>query len=601
MKRTFVLLFLGAAAALGMWYGLRGSAPRAASPSAVTSLLPKETLAFVHLPDLKKSRAQWHETDLYKLWREPAVQDFLARPLKRLPKTAEARQQFVELEALDPTDAFVAIIAFENHDPKIVGGFRFKGSAADAEKMMGPWRARLEENLSGAKRETVAYEGHQIDLISRDAIQVATVYDDAWFFCGNDLAGLKALLDRTDKRINDSAGTLAADENFRAAMKHAPADYTAFAYARLDTYMQKLVARMAPGNENNEQLSRLRQIRSVSAATTFAKNKVRDVLFVAMPKLGESGDLTRSSLTLATKDSFLYAANLLNISKQLNWPDAPANAASGMPAALQTFVAAFAANGITRDDWEAAFSPEVGVVGDWPSNSRLPALFATVAVKDAAKANKIAETIASAAPEGHSWTASEKEGVRYFSQPPPNPMVPISPTIAISDRLLIAGLDATSVEAAMKRSGTSASELAASDVFKAAERTVSPAKLSFAYIDAALLYNRLDATLRPMLIMAAAFVPGIAETVDLGKLPAAEVITRHLSPLVLSQSYDGDGYMTESVGPVSVFQAALGAAGLSGAGGAFYQHQIQNSSDTSAEESPTPSIEPPSPTPDESP
>jgi hypothetical protein len=77
-----------------------------------------------------------------------------------------------------------------------------------------------------------------------------------------------------------------------------------------------------------------------------------------------------------------------------------------------------------------------------------------------------------------------------------------------------------------------------------------------------------------MLIMAAAFLPRIAETVDLGKLPPPEVVTKHLSPTVLSQRYEGHGYLISSIGSVSAFQAVLGVATASGAGATFYQRQF---------------------------
>ena len=127
---------------------------------------------------------------------------------------------------------------------------------------------------------------------------------------------------------------------------------------------------------------------------------------------------------------------------------------------------------------------------------------------------------------------------------------------------------------------------------------------AFAYFDSAMFYTRLDAAVRPMLIMAAAFMPKVAETVDLGKLPAAEAITKHLSPIVLSQTYQGDGYMTESVGPVSIYQAALGMAALTGMGASFYQHQVHGVPDdtpTAAASTPAAPSVMPSPDPDETP
>jgi hypothetical protein len=126
----------------------------------------------------------------------------------------------------------------------------------------------------------------------------------------------------------------------------------------------------------------------------------------------------------------------------------------------------------------------------------------------------------------------------------------------------------------MTRASTGASPFSATQGFKAAEALVPKPTNAFTFVDTALLYGRLDAALRPMLVMAAAFAPGIANAVDLNKLPAPEVITKHLSPIVMSQIYQNDGYVTESVGPVSMYQAILGIAGASGAAAALYQRQF---------------------------
>jgi len=71
-----------------------------------------------------------------------------------------------------------------------------------------------------------------------------------------------------------------------------------------------------------------------------------------------------------------------------------------------------------------------------------------------------------------------------------------------------------------------------------------------------------------MLLMAAAFVPAVAGSIDPAKLPPSEVITKHLSPIVSSQRYDGDGYVAESIGPITLDQLGIGIAILSSFGGA---------------------------------
>jgi hypothetical protein len=269
-----------------------------------------------------------------------------------------------------------------------------------------------------------------------------------------------------------------------------------------------------------------------------------------------------------------------------------------------------AASGVTLERWNSAFGSELGVIGDWPATSRLPALLATLPVKDAGRATEIISALTSAAAAGEesTWVSSEEEGVRYYAQTPANPMVPIAPTIGLTNQLAVLGLDRTSVASAIKRS-SGGSALATADNFKAAEALVPAPEHTFWYLDAALLYTRLDATVRPMLIMGAAFVPAIAQAVDLSKVPAPEVVTRHLSPFVLSQSYQGDGYRMESVGPVSIYHAAIGIAALTGAGAKFYQTQVRSGTaptaidpdepDGAAAAAAAPSTSLPSPSPDE--
>src|SRR5205823_5820223 len=93
----------------------------------------------------------------------------------------------------------------------------------------------------------------------------------------------------------------------------------------------------------------------------------------------------------------------------------------------------------------------------------------------------------------------------------------------------------------------------------------------------ALIYTRFDASLRPLLAMGAAFLPSLSDTIDLGKLPPADIVARHVSPTVMSQSYRGDGYVAESLGSIPLYQTVIGgiAAGMMNA--AFrYSHEHQS-------------------------
>jgi hypothetical protein len=571
MKRFQLLVIMSMITAGAIWLGLYRS--RHSSSAAVTALLPKDTLVFVHMPDFNRSRAELHQTDLYQIWTEPAVQDFLQKPRTKIPTHEGLGPTLQECESLEIKDAFVALLTIEYSAWKIVGGFRFGGDPANAEKIVANWRTRLLGKEPDFKQETVDYQGHQIEADSAGIVRLSTVRDGQWLFVANDPEQLKPLLDRVDGRVQDPNSALAADNVFAAASKRMPSSYTALAFARIDRLVEKLMPLGDKDtNESTDQLAAIRQIRSLCGATSFDGGKIRDTIFVGMPKLLDTGDLTRASLPIATENTFLYAAGFLNLTKPVPFPISQGT--PGWMGGLRKITDALSSKGITLEGWNSAFGPELSWVGDWPANSHWPSLFAMLPVKDHAKANKILGIITTAS-EDSAWTQQEKEGVQYFSTRSGGALFSFSPTIGLSDRMLVAGADAELVEVAMKRSVNGNSELAASKNFLNAERAVPTARQAFSYIDPALIYTRIDATLRPMLFMSAAFLPGIADTVDLNKLPAPEIITKHLSPIVMSQSYDRDGYIAESVGPVTLYQTIIGVGGLGGAAAVLYQRQTQ--------------------------
>ncbi|HEY4273630.1 MAG TPA: hypothetical protein VGM65_16640 [Candidatus Udaeobacter sp.] len=562
MKRILLFLIALAVAAFAGWYYWNFFQKISSAPMA--ALLPKETIFVANVPDFNHALDEWQHSDIYQLYREPAVQDFLQKPLSNVP-TANAfgAQMLREIEQLAPKNAFIALTSIDNNNPKLVGGFRFRGSKEEAEQIIGSWRSRLLGQNSGLKSEKVQYQRHEIEVTKAAPFSVATVYDPPWFFAATDVPELQRLLDRADRRASDSDNRLDKDNAYRAAISRRPSNCAAFFYFQPKTFSQRLAAlRAAVGSTAGPgDGTLLEKMHCIAGSMRFENGKIHDVLFLGMPKLEQDTKLTRSSMSLGTKETCLYFAMLLNLGEKMDTLNQAATFAGTK--AFQ----ALSDSGITAADWKAAFGIELGSLADWPSNAHWPSLLVTLPVMDAAKAAKIVEALLHADEEA-SWMQTEKGGVRYFSKQSVASLVTITPTIAVSDRTLIVGLDSASVEAAMNRSTIAKSELAESQTYKAAARLLPAPTNFFAYIDTALLYSRLDASLRPMLLMAAAFVPAVAGSIDPGKLPPAEVITKHLSPIVSSQRYDGDGYIAESIGPITLDQLGISVAILSSFGAA---------------------------------
>ena len=537
MKRILFLLIALAVAAFAGWYYWQFSQRVLTAP--IAALLPRNTIFVAQIPDFNHARNEWEHCDIYQLYREPAVQEFLRKPLGNAGRTDAASQRLLELEQLAPKNAFVALTSIDNNNPKIVGGFRFNGSQEEAERIIGNWRSMLVGQNPSLKREKVQYQGHEIDVTKTSSLSVATAYDPPWFFAGTDAADVQALLDRVDRRDSDPDNRLDKDETYRTAISRRPSNDVAFFYLQPKMFAQRLAAvraavRSTPAPGEGTMLERMR---CITGSVRLENGKLHDTFFLGMPKLEQNTSLTRSSLSLGTKETFLYLAMLLNLGERMD----TLNQAAAF-AGTKIFQA-LSDNGITAADWRAAFGLELGSLANWPAGAHWPSLLITVPVTDSAKAGKIVEALLRAE-QDNSWTPTEKDGVRYFSKQSAASFVAITPTIALSDRILIIGSDPTSAEEAIKRVRSSSSELANSQTYKGADRLLPAPTNFFAYLDTAQLYSRLDASLRPMLLMAAAFVPAVAGSIDPGKLPAPEVITKHLSPIVSSQRYDVDGPST---------------------------------------------------------
>jgi len=591
MRRIVLLVIAAAIAAYAGWYYWNFFHQISSAP--VARILPRGTIFLAHIPDFNRTRDQWRKSDVYQLFSEPAVQDFLHKPLSNISKQNTVSQTLQEIEQLDPKNAFLALTSIDDNAPGVVGGFRFRGSQEDAERVIGKWRGALLEQRAGMKQEKLQYQGHEIDLLKATPFTLATTFDRPWFFAATNVTELKALLDRVDHRAKNSGETLDKDEAYRTAISHRPSNYAAFFYLQPRAFSERLAALRAAvqSSPTSGETTMLEKMRCIAGSTRFENGKIRDVLFLGMPKL-ENATLNRSSLTLGTKETFFYLAMLLNLGEKME----TLNQIATLGGMVQKVFQDLAASGIAAEDWKAAFGLELGALADWPSSAHWPSLILTLPVLDMARAGKIIEAF-TRADEGAIWTQTEKDGVRYFSKQSLTTLVAITPTIALSDRILIVGFNPVSVEEAVKRSTSSSSELADSQTYKAAERLLPAPANFFSYVDTALLYSRLDASLRPMLLMAAAFVPAIARSVDLGKLPSPDVITKHLSPIVSSQRYDRDGYVAESLGPITLDQTAIGLAILSSLSTVVGQQGAFGSWTPSSRATPLPATASPSPTP----
>lgn len=589
MKKFLVVIAAALVIAFALWLGLR--VQQANRQMKATELLPKATLALARIPDFKRTREHWHASDLYALWQEPAVQAWLQKPLAELAEKRGKRPSLAEFLQLGPKDGFLALTSIENNEPKFIGGFHFEGAEAKArqfvERREAPWLAKS----GSAKREKITYREHQIEAVNAGRFALATAYDHNWFFASNDLESLKALLDRADRRTqNPAGGLLHENEAFAAATKHVAAGYEGMFFIDPRPFVEKLLPILAMTGRSvaTEQWQRLKQVSSIAGSLGFDHGKTHEQIFVAMPRRDAGEKLARPSLAAANKNTFFYSASLAH--SPANWQFSGASSSPALPPFLQQLSGALAKAGISQNDMRAAFGDEVEVIGEWPAGAHWPTLSATLPVRDGGRARKIADALTSVELAGASWIRSEKDGVSYYTSPGFGRFVPIRPALAVSDRILVAGTDVAAIEAAVLQKAPAAGELQKSALFHDAEARVPTGESAFNYIDARLLFERADAAMRPLLLMSATIYPALGNKIDAAKLPPADAIAKHLSPIVMSQSYMGDGYLSESVGPITFNEATIGLLGVIAGSYIYLQRGF---GDLYRQATPTPSSTPP--------
>ena len=584
MKRFLLLVLFAIVVVSVALFTLRRTG--ANQGSIATAILSGDTVFFLHIPDTVKNSEEWHQTELYALYREPAVQEFLQKPKAEISKKGPLAEGWRDAGTLRMRDVFLASNTLDS--PRLVGGFEFRCDQKEAERVIEAWKTRWIARSPGAQRSAIQYERHAVDVIKAETLLASTFVGNR-FLAASTVEDLKALLDRLDHRVKTPA--LNAQENYRAAMKEMPARYAWMFYLQPRQFAQKLATlRSQNGRSLPDQQTMLERIQSFSHAMVFQGTKIKDVDFVAMPQLVDA-TLTRETLSIASTDTFLYIASLLNLQQQIDWIQQTTTNAPATPA-LQQINSALAAAGVSSEDWKQAFAEEISLIVNWPTNTRIPNGVITLAVKDSGRANKIVHAIANAS----GWQSISRNNAQYYSAPAEGNFLVISPTLAVNDRLVVFGLDAASVDRAMQP--TAAQSLAATDKFKVAAKLLPEARQMFVYLDLATLYLRLDASLRPILQMTAAFVPKVTQEIDPTKLPNAEVISRHLSPIVASQSYAGTGYRSESIGPITITQT-VGVAAMAWLGVVAFKSSSGASLPTlpSSSATPSPPTSNPSPTP----
>lgn len=534
----------------------------------IAECLPSGTLILLSAPDPARTAADWKTTDLYKIWSEPEVKAFLEKPLSLLPSNPNFGATLAQAARVEPKNLFIALTSLEEKEgrPHLLAGFQFKGDSKQVDALLARPKAWLRQSQLAGKADLLNYQGRAIETFEApDGDLLASAFIDDWYLIGNDVSLLKTTIDRLDHRA--TAPGLDQDPAFQSVCAKLPKGHETLIFARAQPFLGRIFALAAASGQPAPAASRAEaeKLQAFGAATRIEDGKIHDTFYALAPG-GAPGLLRMSSLPLTSADTLFYGATTFKLPAAFNVPTLPGTPAAAALAALAGWADALQGQGISVDSIRAALGDEASAQIDWPASNTQPSPVASFDLRDRAAAQKLLDGLAAArAPGGPAWQKMPADkGITLYTLDLPN-VVFVSPTLTLTDQHLIAGLNAEDVRAAAARESAGGGAMAQTERYKAAVAAVVKPNVAFAYVDARAFFERAYGVLKPAATMGAAiFAPQLSDYLDVGKLPATETISRHLSPTVFSEAVDAQGVTVESLGSVTAAQAVAGLAMAAG-------------------------------------
>lgn len=562
MKRIFlpiavVLIFAGAV------IYLQHRLPRARQ---VAEWLPGDSILFEDIPDIHRTADRWPDTELAQIIDEPEVQAFLERPSTEIQRHTGLDQWLAQARRIDPLHCFLAAAGWSANSsfPRLITGLEFAGSRQDVDAIVDNLRKKAQEAWPEGKSDIEKYGSGDIETFTTPNFTAALAYRGQWLFISSDAALLKATLDRFEGQHDpDSLAELPAFQKSLQNLPSAP-DSIFFLRPALLADQAASVALMLNPTADVHATDDIKNIDALSIGFKLDGEVMRDACYVIESEPASGQPLTKDALKLASKDTILLLSERATIPGNTKMPD-PKSDPSGVLGLLASYLKIFSDQGLGQQQFGQAFGPESGLVVDWPSDAMMPTPFAMLDVRDPALARKFLDTLA-ALPlaAGIDFTHQDAGPISLYSLPPTGiGFFPIQLTLGLTDKYIIGALSADTVKQAAERWKIGGAGLNATDDYEKSAPLVAEPENSFAYIDAKSIFGRVYGLFRGVASMG--LVPHLSEYVDLGRLPAPETITRHLSPIVASGSTKDGGLLNESAGPISSMQATLVSVAAVGA------------------------------------
>jgi len=294
---------------------------------------------------------------------------------------------------------------------------------------------------------------------------------------------------------------------------------------------------------------------AVMASTTIEGARLRDTIFTCTSPRENYGPLSRQGLAMTSPKTIGYMASRLEISELWrlsdrfsgDWPVA---------AALRDYIGETRSAGIEPQDLDRLVTSAEIVVDQVPDSESL-ATAVLLEVTDETKFQQLMDRIVQEKLPDSCRSTSIEGMPAYILSPNEN----VSVVFGLVKRKLLIAWDESVFAVMVRRLRVSDEGLERDRQFKETEALVAAPSDLFLYIDAKAGFQRFYDAVRPMLIFGTAMIPPLNRFVDAMAFPETTEIARHLSPIVLSRHRVSKGFVDESVGPLTAYEASAFAVG----------------------------------------
>jgi len=576
MKRVLLpLLIVLILAGVGL-YLQRRVAPQS---SRVALWLPSSTILLEDMPDLHRTAERWPDTELSQIIDEPAMQAFLERPLGDFPHHSDVDQAFARLGRIDPIHFFLAVTDWSGAGaPATIAGLYFVGSRQDMDGLVDQLRKRVEQTWPEGKSDIEKYGSGDIETFTTPNFSAGLAYSGQWIFISTDTALLKSTLDRFQGQLDPNS--LANLPLFQNCLQHLPPASDNYCFIRPELLADKAgsFALMVNPNADSHSGDSLKAIQAVGLSFKLDGEVMRDAAYVVKAQQVDETPLARDVLKLSTPDTIIAVSDRVASLGNAQMPDPKADP-SGLLSLIASYLQVFSSQGLGAQQLAQAFGPESGFVLDWPSSSMIPTPLGMLDVRQPVLARKFLDTLTTLPlAAGVEFTHQDIDGIAFYNLPLTGiGIFPIQFTLGLTANCVIGAVSMDGVKQGVLRWKMHGPGVDSSDAYKKAISLVDEPTSSFTYIDTKAIFGRIYGLFRGVASMG--FVPHLADYVDIGKLPAPETFTRHLTPIVASGSVRDGGLLMESAGPVTTTEAGLVAAiGVGAAALPYVEQQMKGQS-----------------------